>query len=154
MSGDRFTVRPAGKDDAASWLRLRRALWPETPDTEHRDEIERFFAGTFPREPWWVLLAVDAEGRALGLAEVSIRPYAEGCSTSRVAYLEGWFVSPQARRRSVGRALVRAAEKWGLAQGCREFASDADPDNIESCAAHLALGFTDAGLVRCFRKSL
>ena len=55
---------------------------------------------------------------------------------------------------SFGAALLRAAEEWGRAQGCTEFASDADPENAISIDAHLALGFEDAGLVRCFRKSL
>jgi hypothetical protein len=35
-----------------------------------------------------------------------------------------------------------------------EFASDALADNEESARAHLALGFSDAGRVRCFRKDL
>ena len=52
------------------------------------------------------------------------------------------------------RVLLRAAEEWGRAQGCTEFASDADPENAISIDAHLALGFEDAGMVRCFRKSL
>jgi aminoglycoside 6'-N-acetyltransferase I len=71
-----------------------------------------------------------------------------------VAYLEGWFVVPAARGRGVGRALIAAAEEWGRAQGCCEFASDAHPDNEVSAAAHRALGFVEAGLVRCFRKDL
>jgi aminoglycoside 6'-N-acetyltransferase I len=71
-----------------------------------------------------------------------------------VAYLEGWFVVPEARRRGVGRALIAAAEQWGRSEGCREFASDAEPDNEISAAAHSALGFSDVGLVRCFRKDL
>jgi aminoglycoside 6'-N-acetyltransferase I len=71
-----------------------------------------------------------------------------------VAYLEGWFVLPEIRKRGVGRALVVAAEEWGRSQGCREFASDADPKNDVSKAAHAALGFVDVGLVRCFRKDL
>ena len=68
--------------------------------------------------------------------------------------LEGWFVDAAHRRSGVGAALVRAAEAWGRAQGCTEFASDADPANAVSIDAHLALGFEDTGLVRCFRKSL
>ena len=140
--------------DAATWLEMRMVLWPEDSDAEHREEIDQFFAGEFPRWPWSVLLAEDASGRALGFAEVSVRPYAEGCRSNRVAYLEGWFVLPEARNRGVGRALVDAAEEWGRSQGCPEFASDADPQNDVSRAAHGALGFVDVGLVHCFRKDL
>ena len=71
-----------------------------------------------------------------------------------MAYLEGWFVVPKARRSGVGRALIVAAEEWGRSQGCSEFASDAQPDNEVSAAAHRALGFIEVGLVRCFRKDL
>ncbi len=74
--------------------------------------------------------------------------------TDRVGYLEGWFVVPEARRRGTGRALVRAAEHWARSQNCSEFASDAQPDNEQSALAHLALGFADVGMVRCFRKDL
>lgn len=145
------TVRPVTRRDAAEWLRLRRALWPEGSEAEHRAEIERFLAGE-AHEPVAVLLAEDDAGQILGLAELSIRPCAEGCATGRVAYLEGWFVVPDARRRGVGRALVAEAARWGRGQGCTEFASDTRSDNRASAAAHRALGFTEVGLVRCFRK--
>ena len=146
-------VRAAKPSDAAAWLQLRHALWPDHTEAEHRDEIDRFFAGD-AREPLAVLLAEDGAGRPVGLAELSIRAYAEGCRSDRVAYLEGWFVVPKARGRGVGRALIVAAEAWGRSQGCREFASDAQPDNEVSTAAHRALGFVEVGLVRCFRKDL
>ncbi len=149
-----ITVRTAKQDDAASWLELRRALWPDGTEVEHREEIDRFFAGEFPREPWMVLLAEGAERRVLGFAELSIRPYAEGCRSNRVAYLEGWFVLPEERGRGIGKALIEAAENWGRKQGCSEFASDTDPDNEPSRTAHRAVGFADVGLVRCFRKDL
>ncbi len=148
-----ITVRPAKPSDAAAWLRLRRALWPEGSEGEHREEIDRFFAGQ-AREPLAVLLAEDGAGCPVGLAELSIRAYAEGCRSDRVAYLEGWFVVPKARGQGVGRALIVEAEQWGRSQGCREFASDAQPDNDVSTAAHRALGFIEVGLVRCFRKDL
>jgi aminoglycoside 6'-N-acetyltransferase I len=148
-----MTIRAMNPADAPAWLRLRCALWPEGSETEHREEIARFFAGEAP-EPLGVLLAEDGPGRPVGFAELSIRGHAEGCRSDRVAYLEGWFVAPEARRRGVGRALIAAAEEWGRSQRCREFASDAEPDNEISAAAHGALGFSEVGLVRCFRKDL
>lgn len=144
-------VRPVTPSDRAGWLRMREALWPGAPG-EHAGEIDRFFAGESP-EPLAVLVA-ERRGRLVGFAELSIHPYAEGCETDRVGYLEGWWVDPDNRRQGVGRALVEAAERWAREQGCREFASDAQPDNETSRAAHLALGFREAGRVVCFAKRL
>jgi aminoglycoside 6'-N-acetyltransferase I len=139
-------------DDREVWIAMRGELWPDSPDTHARD-VERFFAGQ-ARDPIAVLIAKDETERALGFAELSIRSYAEGCSTDNVAFLEGWFVVPDARGRGTGRALVAACEEWARSQGCSEFASDAQPDNDKSIAALLALGFADEGLVRCFSKKL
>ncbi|MGH8639285.1 MAG: GNAT family N-acetyltransferase, partial [Burkholderiales bacterium] len=79
---------------------------------------------------------------------------AEDCVTDRVAYLEGWYVEPHARRLGIGRALVAAAEDWARAQECTEFGSDAVLENEASAAAHRALGFVETVQIRCFRKFL
>ena len=150
---DPIHVRPATPADSADWLRMRVALWPEGTASEHAAEIDQFFAGTLSN-PLAVLLAVDEAGRAVGFAELSIRNYAEDCETDRVAYLEGWYVDAEWRRRGVGRALVSAAEAWARAQGCTEFGSDALLDNETSAAAHRALGFEETVQIRCFRKPL
>jgi len=146
-------VRPVTPADAGAWLRMRCALWPEGSETEHRDEIERFFAGQL-RDPLATLAALNAAGDPVGFAELSIRSYAEDCVTDRVAYLEGWYVATDARRQGIGGALVRAAEEWARAQGCTEFASDALIDNAVSAAAHRALGFDETVQLRCFRKDI
>jgi aminoglycoside 6'-N-acetyltransferase I len=145
-------VRAATPQDAAEWLRMRGVLWPDETGS-HAQEIRRFFAGTL-REPIAVLIAFDETGAAVGFAELNIRNYAEECVTDRVAYLEGWYVKPDVRRRGVGRALIQAAEDWGRAQGCTEFGSDALIDNDVSAAAHKALGFEETAQIRCFRKTL
>jgi len=132
---------------------MRHALWPDGGVDEHALEIERFFRGELSMLPE-VLIAFGDDGTALGFVELSIRPYAEGCETDRVAYLEGWYVVPAARRRGVGRRMVEAAEAWAARQGCTEFASDALIDNEVSVAAHAALGFEEVEQITCFRKDL
>jgi aminoglycoside 6'-N-acetyltransferase I len=144
-----MAVRAATHVDADAVARLRHALWPEGPEDEHRRELERLFA----RGQRAVLVA-EERSRLLGFVELSIRAYAEGCTTDRVGFLEGWYVVPEARGRGVGRRLVASAEDWARSMGCTEFASDANAENEASAAAHRALGFEDAGLIRCFRKDL
>lgn len=143
------SVTPA---DAADWLTLRNALWPVDTDGEHAAEIEQLL-----REPGETvtLIARDAEQVAVGLVEASLRrDYVNGCESSPVAFLEGIYVIPSARRTGVARSLVAAVERWGREQGCSEFASDALLANIESHQMHKALGFTETERVVFFRKSL
>ena len=140
-------------NDAAAWLSMRVALWPEGTAESHKQEIERFLSGEL-HMPLAVLVAARDDGGLAGFAELSIRAYAEDCVTDRVAYLEGWYVLPEMRRRGIGRALVAAAEDWARAQGCTEFASDAVLDNLDSAIAHEALGFQETVQIRCFRKDL
>ncbi len=147
------TCRPIENGDAAAWTELRQALWPDAVPGEHAEAIARYLAGTLP-EPILVLLAKDGDGRPIGFVELSLRAYAEGCQSDNVAYVEGWYVSPEVRGRGVGRALIGAAGDWARREGCTELASDAQLDNAASAAAHEALGFSEVGQIRCFRKVL
>jgi aminoglycoside 6'-N-acetyltransferase I len=131
---------------------MRRQLWPED-DGSHAPEIARFFDGP-RRMPLETLVAADDSGSVVGFAELSIRNVAESSTSDRVAYLEGWYVEPHARRRGIGRALVRAAEVWARSQGCSEFGSDAEIANEASAAAHRALGFAETAQIRTFLKRL
>jgi aminoglycoside 6'-N-acetyltransferase I len=123
---------------------MRRALWPDS----EAEEVDELLAGQAPRTTCY--LAVDAEAVPLGFAELGLRAYAEGCATSPVAYLEGIWVDPAARRAGAAAALVRAAARWADAMGCRELASDTDPGNAGSLAFHRAVGFEEAGRSVCF----
>lgn len=137
--------------DHAEWLRMRRALWPEiTPDAETADA-----AGWLARADSVVIVAVRPGGAGLaGFAELAERPYADGCDTSPVAFLEGWYVDPDARRLGVGAALVRTGEEWARTRGYHELASDALLENTVSHRAHTALGFAEVERAVRYRKSL
>ena len=153
LDAGEFQIRSAQPRDAAGWAQLRQALWPSESPSDLAAEADAFFAGT-TLEPGAVLLAESSTGTLVGFAELALRAYAEDCTTSPVAFLEGWYVIPAVRRRGVGRTLVTAAEHWAREQGCSEFASDTRPENSGSIAAHLALGFDDVGTLRCFRKAV
>jgi aminoglycoside 6'-N-acetyltransferase I len=153
-------IRQAEPADAAQWIALRAALWPDEAGSAHAAEVADFFAeprvgpGLMPEAVLVALAPGNPASILVGFAELSRRAYAEGCETSPVGFLEGWYVAPEYRRQGVGRALVLAAEAWARRQGCREFASDALAENTDSAAAHRALGFEEVEVIRCFRKSL
>jgi aminoglycoside 6'-N-acetyltransferase I len=89
-----------------------------------------------------------------GFIEVGARSIADGCGTSPVAYIEGWFVDLDRRKQGVGRALVRAAEDWARMRGFQEIASDAEITNVGSQRAHVALGYSEVGRSVLYLKSL
>ena len=146
-------VRPLAAADLERWVDLRAALWPE----ESRQDLVRSAMQYLQGERALleaVLVAEDPAGRLIGFAEVSRRAYAEGCASSPVGFLEGWYVEPAHQRHGVGRALVLAAEEWARSRGCREFASDTRYDSTAGASSHRALGFEEVEQLRAFRKPL
>jgi|SRR5262245_7427826 len=147
-----LVIRPVEPGDAAVWERMRTALWPDDTGS-HAADIARFFSPQ-RSEPLEVLLACSGSGASIGFVELSIRAYAPGCTSDRVAFVEGWYVEPGYRRRGVGAALMRAAEEWGRANQCTELGSDTQLWNEPSIDAHKALGFEEVERLVAFRKSL
>ncbi|MHB0874465.1 MAG: aminoglycoside 6'-N-acetyltransferase [Anaerolineae bacterium] len=152
-------IRSVQPEDRDEWLRLRAALWPDCTRETHQADMAETMA-----EPgkWGVFVAVRADsechvghpGELAGFIEVSLQPYAAGCDTSPVGYIEGWYVDTDRRRGGLGRQLVAAAEAWAAEHGCREMASDCDIDNAGSLAAHEALGYEEVQRVVQLRKRL
>ena len=130
---------------------MRIALWPEAPE-DHPVEIEQFFAT--PRDDLATFVADCQDGRLCGFLEAGTRPYAEGCLSSPVGYIEGWWVDSDYRRRGIGAELVAAAETWARGLGLTEMASDADLGNTIGQDAHRALGYREADKIVCFSKRL
>ena len=143
-------VRRAGPGDEAVYAEIRVELWPGIPAQENAEECRQNLAAGDQA----ILLAETPRGETVGFAEVSLRPLADGCSTTPVGYLEGWYVRPHARHRGVGRRLMAAAEQWAREQGCTEMASDTELGNVASEEAHQRLGYAIVGRVVAFRKSL
>lgn len=143
-----YLLRRAESRDRPGLVRMRQSLWPDS----EAGEVDALLDGPDPSTATFVAETPAGEVRAF--AEVGLRGYAEGCVTSPVAYLEGIWVDPQARREGLATALVRLAETWGVALGLQELASDVEPDNGASVAFHRAAGFDDTETVMCFRARL
>jgi aminoglycoside 6'-N-acetyltransferase I len=148
----------AGAGRAHDWADLRAALWPGSNAAGHATEVRQVLGRG---DTAVAFLAVDAgvgddaDGPALGFAEATLRSdYVNGCETSPVGFLEGWYVVPAARGQGIGRALVAAIEDWARQRGCTEMASDTLLDNTQSQRAHEACGFEEAERVVYFHKRL
>lgn len=151
----RTRARLATESDADAWLAMRAALWPDANVDELRVEVAAFFAAGLAPTMLHRVFVAEGEGEALvGMLELSLRSYADGCVSSPVPFIEGWYVVPEARRRGIGGALVRAAEEWAVEHGYTEMASDALLDNQVSHRAHAAAGFAEVERAIRFRKTL
>jgi aminoglycoside 6'-N-acetyltransferase I len=134
------------------WLRLRQALWPEGAREQHLEEMAALVAAP---QRYTQFLAYSPSSEAVGLIEASMRSdYVNGTETSPVAFVEGLYVVPQARRKGVAGSLVATVCDWARRAGCREIASDAVLENSISHVVHRALGFEETERVVFFRRKL
>jgi aminoglycoside 6'-N-acetyltransferase I len=127
-----------------------------------RDD-DRPQVGTWKLELWgedaWpggetVLVWDDGDGTLGGFISLTVRPWANGCDSSPVPFVEGWYVAANGRRRGIGRALMAAAEGWARAEGFTELGSDVLLENTASLQAHRQVGFQPTEQVQYFRKDL
>jgi aminoglycoside 6'-N-acetyltransferase I len=141
-----MVIRPYVPTDYAEWRRMRTALWP--------DQTEADMSAWLVRPDAVVLVAVKPPSGLAGFAEVGARPFVDGCESSPVAYLEGWYVDADQREQGIGAALIHAVEDWARAQGYRELASDTELDNLISQRAHERLGFSEVERAVRYRNEL
>lgn len=151
MNSNEVTIRRMSENDIEEWLRLRKLLWDETSDAEHKAEIVAIIEHPDTQA---VIVAEAINGHLVGFLEASIRSWVEDCETDHVGYLEGWFVESGYRRRGIGTDMVSAAEAWARKKGCIEMASDAEIGNDASIEAHKTLGFEETSRLVHLRKEL
>ena len=149
-----MVIRPVEVSDSKEWQRLRVALYSDPDPLEITHWFETRANGGTPLVGEEVIVADRGNGQLAGFVEVGSRNYAEGCVSSPVAYLEGWYVDPEFRRAGLGTRLFEAAEAWARQNGYTEMGSDAEFGNSISEQAHASLGFTEVERQICFRKSL
>ena len=94
-------------------------------------------------------------GTPIGFAQCQLRyDYVEGTKTTPVGYLEGIYVKENYRNKGYAKELLAACEAWAKDNGCQEFASDCEINNINSIQFHKAMNFTEANRIICFTNTL
>lgn len=143
-------IRSAQPEDKPEWLRMRLLLWPEHTEAEMLAEMDEILSND--EQP--VFVAVRTSGGLGGFLEGGTRKYADGCDTSPVGYIEGWYVDENLRKQGVGGRLVKAMEDWARAHGLSEMGSDTWLDNETSITAHQHLGYVEMERLVHFAKKL
>ena len=143
-------IRLLENPEIPQWVELRFKLWPDQSPAEMEEEGR----AALTADPPLIVFVAEESGALVGFLELGLRSVAEGCATSPVPYVEGWYVEADQRRRGVGGALMRAAEEWSRSQGYTELGSDTEEFNRLSRDAHAALGFEEVETLVIFRKSL
>jgi aminoglycoside 6'-N-acetyltransferase I len=144
-----IVIRRATLDDKPEWFNMRKGIWPEAPDEYMDFDMDDILASEDDAVFFaWV------DGKPVGMIEARLRDYGEGCETSPVGYVEGWFVYPEMRGKGIAGALTQAAEDWARGKGCTEMASDTWLDNEASIRAHLKMGYFEVERLVHFVKQL
>ena len=142
-------MRPATSHDSPDWEALRRALWPDLSTAGNARECAAIL-----NDDEYAVFVAESDSSLSGFIEARLRPYADGCDSSPVGFIEGWYVAPESRGAGIGRLLVNAAEAWARSKGCTEMASDALLENAEGLRAHEHLGYAEVERKVAFRKDL
>ena len=128
-------IVPVSTKNEKEWIELCIALWP---DTTPQDLIEG--RATYKLSDFLYYISDEA----VAFISLSIRhEYVPGTETSPVGYLEGIYVKPDFRKRSIAKKLVAYAKEWAFSQGCNEMASDVELHNEDSQLFHEKIGFTE-----------
>lgn len=142
-------IRQADDNDLRAWIKMRSILWPGDTSNDHLSELtELLRQDSFQG---WVALS---DKNYIGFAEASIRPYANGCDSRPVVFLEGVWVDESHRQSGVGQRFIHAVEEWAKSKGIPEIGSDAEFSNQLSHTCHKKWGFEEVERVIYFRKNL
>lgn len=143
-------IKKAGNNDLETLAKLAVMMWQNHSINELINEFSEIM--TNGKSQFFLKYENDSP---IGFALCQLRyDYVEGTSTSPVGYLEGIFVKEGYRNKGYAKELLAECEAWAKENGCQEFASDCEINNINSFHFHKAMNFTEANRIICFTKTL
>ena len=145
-----ITIKKMEQENTNEWASMRLKLWSDYTIQEHIADIQEVLES----KNYSGYMALLANSQPIGFAEVSIRPYANGCEEKPVPFLEGIWVDPAYQRQGVGKSLLRQIGNDLITHGYTELCSDAEINNETSHRAHHKWGFYETERVIYYRKPL
>ena len=143
-------IKKAGNNDLEALAKLAILMWQNHSITEIINEFSEIIENG--KSVFFLKYEYDVP---VGFAQCQLRnDYVEGTKTSPVGYLEGIFVKEQCRHKGYAKELLVECEAWAKENGCSEFASDCEINNIDSFHFHQAMNFVEANRIICFTKAL
>lgn len=143
-------IKKAGNEDLETLAKLAVMMWQNHSIKELINEFSEIM--TNGKSQFFLKYE---NGLPIGFAQCQLRyDYVEGTRSSPVGYLEGIFVKEGYRNKGYAKELLAECEAWAKENGCHEFASDCEIDNINSFQFHKAMNFTEANAIICFTKEL
>jgi GNAT superfamily N-acetyltransferase len=112
-----WTIRAATADDASAIVALVDRLSVEEGSPPGATTVDAFQSLSFGARPRFHTLLAEDEERVLGYALYF--PSYDTDSGAKGFYLQDLYVLPEARRRRIGRALMRAVARACIADGGR-----------------------------------
>ena len=143
-------IKKAGNNDLEALAKLAILMWQNHSITELINEFSEIIENG--KSVFFLKYEYDVP---VGFAQCQlINDYVEGTKISPVGYLEGIFVKEQCRHKGYAKELLVECEAWAKENGCSEFASDCEINNIDSFHFHQAMNFVEANRIICFTKAL
>ncbi|HET7856254.1 MAG TPA: GNAT family N-acetyltransferase [Gaiellaceae bacterium] len=144
---DWLLVRPATPADAGALAELGRAVgseeegWLISDDDWRSPAEERRYLRSLRRFPHAQVFVAETPGGIVGRLSIARDPHP---ASHHVADL-GLMVAAGQRRRGIGTALMREAERWARAAGVRKLELHVFPHNRPAIALYRKLGFKREG---------
>lgn len=148
-----FQIRRASGADLRTVAELfdsYRQFYGQSPDYPR---AEAFLRDRFSNNDSVAYLAVDLQS-VIGLGFVQLYPSFSSVATQRIWILNDLFVTPAARQRGVGRALLDAARDHGTSTGAKRLVLSTAVTNREARALYESYGYKQEDVFLVYKLEL
>ncbi|MTI21615.1 GNAT family N-acetyltransferase [Fulvivirga sp. RKSG066] len=132
------------------WKMMRSELYGELSDDFQEAEMKAISKDKEFRESF-IEVVDDVE---VGMLEMSLRNFVDGCLSSPVAYIEGIYINSKLRGQGYGAKIIDLAKNWAKSKQCIELASDTEINNTNAQKFHDAVGFKETYRIVQYKMTL